>query len=200
MKQLPTANAADLCDQIQKDIVANLATCNIDVSKPQYPIILSKVQGLLVKWLGENFAIIGDYLQKFHSGDITHDELIKMVGGTLVDFEIEQNALKQSMVSQRNAGRKENTGNAGIVFSTIHSAKGLEFDHVLLLYRNQNNMKEEDKRMYYVGLTRAKKSEYILSYDTVKTALVETRYEKVMQRLPVTQVVSASGQDMTAVS
>ena len=38
--------------------------------------------------------------------------------------------------------------------------------------------------MYYVALTRAKKSEYVLAYDTVLNALVQTRYDTIMSRLP----------------
>ena len=200
MKALPTTNAADLCDQVRTDIIANLSACNIHATNPQYPQIYAKVCGLIDKWEKDSTAVIADYLQQFHAGTITHDKLIEIVGDTLVDFEIEQNALKQTMVSQRNAVRKTSTDQADFVFSTIHSAKGLEFDHVIVLYQNENNMSEEDKRMYYVALTRAKKSEYVVGYGTVVKALLVSRYENATQRLPVSLVMNANGQVASVVN
>lgn len=43
-----------------------------------------------------------------------------------------------------------------IVVSTIHKAKGKEFDHVFLLLARGSALSEEDKRKIYVALTRAK--------------------------------------------
>ncbi len=42
-----------------------------------------------------------------------------------------------------------------IVVSTIHKSKGMEFDKVFLLV-NKNPTKDMEKRLYYVGMTRAK--------------------------------------------
>ncbi len=42
-----------------------------------------------------------------------------------------------------------------IVVSTIHKSKGMEFEKVYLLV-NENPSDDEDKRLYYVGMTRAK--------------------------------------------
>ena len=42
-----------------------------------------------------------------------------------------------------------------VIISTIHKSKGMEFDKVYLLV-NQNPTKDEDKRLFYVGMTRAK--------------------------------------------
>ncbi len=49
----------------------------------------------------------------------------------------------------------------GVLVSTIHSAKGLEFDHVLVLggirnAPNGNRSAEEERRLYYVAMTRAR--------------------------------------------
>ncbi|SKA00983.1 UvrD-like helicase C-terminal domain-containing protein [Sediminibacterium ginsengisoli] len=43
-----------------------------------------------------------------------------------------------------------------ILVSTIHKAKGKEFDHVYLLLDGMNISTDEDKRQLYVGITRAK--------------------------------------------
>ena len=43
-----------------------------------------------------------------------------------------------------------------IVVSTIHKAKGHEFDHVLMLVNHPEHPTDEKLRQYYVGITRAK--------------------------------------------
>lgn len=43
-----------------------------------------------------------------------------------------------------------------IYISTIHKAKGKEFDNILLLWENAIPSTDEEKRAFYVGITRAK--------------------------------------------
>jgi ATP-dependent DNA helicase RecQ len=50
-----------------------------------------------------------------------------------------------------------------IVVSTIHKSKGMEFDKVYLLV-NQNPSKDVEKRLFYVGMTRAKDELNIIRY------------------------------------
>lgn len=60
----------------------------------------------------------------------------------------------------------------GITVSTLHSIKGLEYDHVYILDVNEGNIPyrkalmeedlEEERRMFYVGMTRAKKRLHLL--------------------------------------
>ena len=56
---------------------------------------------------------------------------------------------------------------SNITLSTIHSCKGLEFDHVIIVdlfngilpsadAKKSNEIAEEDRRLFYVGITRAK--------------------------------------------
>ncbi|MBR3431847.1 MAG: RecQ family ATP-dependent DNA helicase [Clostridia bacterium] len=45
-----------------------------------------------------------------------------------------------------------------VTISTIHKAKGREFDHVSLVLNDEGARDDEDRRRIYVGLTRAKKS------------------------------------------
>lgn len=51
--------------------------------------------------------------------------------------------------------------NEAVYVSTIHKSKGREFDSVYLLLKNKTATREEEKRMIYVALTRAKDSLYI---------------------------------------
>ncbi len=49
----------------------------------------------------------------------------------------------------------------GLYLGTVHSAKGLEFRHVVLLDGGWNTDEEEleaERRLYYVGMTRAEQT------------------------------------------
>ena len=48
-----------------------------------------------------------------------------------------------------------------VLVSTIHKAKGREFDTVYLMLKNQKLEQDEEKRKLYVAMTRAKQSLYI---------------------------------------
>ena len=58
--------------------------------------------------------------------------------------------------------QRERVSDGSIYLSTVHSAKGLEFDHVIMLGNwersSKSTDKEEERRLYYVGMTRARKT------------------------------------------
>ena len=60
-------------------------------------------------------------------------------------------------------GRQIRRRQRGLLLLTAHSAKGLEFDHVIVLDGDWNrlgggNDPDEERRLYYVAMTRAKKT------------------------------------------
>ncbi len=80
--------------------------------------------------------------------------------------------------------KQGSSSRSGIVLSTVHSAKGMEFDHVLLCdCRNgilpsitephkgktytetEREQIEEERRLFYVGITRAKKLLEIVTWE-----------------------------------
>ena len=86
----------------------------------------------------------------------------------LMDF-LEQVALVESEYSQH---EKETKDNRRLVLMTLHQAKGLEFDHVFIVGVEEGLLPhsrsiddqfqlEEERRLFYVGITRAKKTLYI---------------------------------------
>ena len=107
----------------------------------------------------------------------------------------------------------EGRQDGGIVLSTIHSAKGMEFDHVILCdaengilpsvyepsaggkYTEEElSEREEDRRLFYVAVTRAKKKLSLVTYESAFgkktagfdfiTALLGQRPEKKDAGLP----------------
>jgi len=64
-------------------------------------------------------------------------------------------------------GRTSSLGN-GIFLSTVHSVKGLEFDHVFILADNWQQKEgddlEEERRLYYVAMSRARETLHLFEY------------------------------------
>lgn len=94
---------------------------------------------------------------------------------TLPDFAARLKRLESIMASS-----KRNRGANAVTFSTFHSAKGLEFEHVFMIdlvegiIPSQEDIRSYDKgetaqmeeavRLFYVGMTRAKSRLELLSY------------------------------------
>lgn len=118
---------------------------------------------------------------------MTTAQMLEEVKKLMIDFEIKRNAVMKSVISARNAEWKkaQNVDNAKFILSTIHSAKGLEFDNVIVLYESESaaSVDEATKRMYYVAFTRAKKKEYIFAYDTMAYPKICGDYEKILDDL-----------------
>ena len=83
---------------------------------------------------------------------------------------------------KRLAQEKRRNQNA-VTFATLHSAKGLEFTKVYLIDVNEGVMPykkavlkqdvEEERRLFYVGMTRAKESLTICSVKKMRGKEVE---------------------------
>lgn len=85
---------------------------------------------------------------------------------------IEEYAEEIQKIRQQKQEQKE-----GVLLATLHSAKGLEYEHVYLVDVNEGVMPykkavleqeiEEERRMFYVGMTRAKKDLHLFSTKQV---------------------------------
>ena len=63
--------------------------------------------------------------------------------------------------------KKQEQEREGVLISTLHGVKGLEYDNVYIMNVNEGSMPyrkavleahlEEERRLFYVGMTRAKK-------------------------------------------
>lgn len=72
--------------------------------------------------------------------------------------------------------RREQRIGTGLLLSTVHGAKGMEYDHVIILGGNWSPGAakiEEERRLYYVGMTRARKTLTLLRRRDTRHRIVE---------------------------
>ena len=185
---LPTQSIDVLMQRLNQDITGYVQNSrSVNPQAPNYQVIMKKVSSYLVEWQAESWRLIEAELYRFQSGQIKQEQLCETIAQSLIDLEIAKNGLAQTLSSTKNAKRKTDTANANILLCTIHSAKGLEFDNTVVIYDNNNKISQEEMRMYYVALTRAKNAEYVLAYGetTEKTALICKYYKSALNSLPV---------------
>ncbi len=141
------------------------------------------IQNMLGDFHKQYGNLIATYEYQVSQKIITKDQMRDQVKDLMLKYEINLNSIKQSLNAKDNElNRKDTSGD--FILSTIHSAKGLEFDNVIVIYRCDNNMDEPEKRMYYVAMTRAMKTEYVCAYGTIKYPKISVDYAKTISRLP----------------
>lgn len=79
--------------------------------------------------------------------------------------------------------------NATVVVSTIHKAKGREFDDVYMLLSDRPYKNEQLFRQYYVGITRAKKRLFIHSNGDLFAHMSTDKYQDDNQQYPMPEEI-----------
>lgn len=143
---------------------------------------IDNLQDFIRKWLTSEDTTLRNWTKQAKAKNITKDELREYVKDNMLDFEIKTNAIKQRLLSGKNEDLKD-TESKDFIISTIHGVKGLEFDNVIVLIKNSELNKEDCKRLYYVALTRAIKSEYVIAYDTIKEPVIVSAYNEELEKL-----------------
>ena len=142
-----------------------------------YEEVKDKIDSFTTEELMEKIFESVGFLKMFDSedpDDFSRLENIKELKSVAVSFPkllefLEQVALVESEYSQH---EKETRNNRRLVLMTLHQAKGLEFDHVFIVGVEEGLLPhsrsiddqfqlEEERRLFYVGITRAKKALYI---------------------------------------
>jgi len=106
-----------------------------------------------------------EYLLKNEAGAQVLGELMEMAGG----FDSIQEFLKFADGYSREMERSGDSGE-GVVLSTIHGVKGLEYRNVIIVNCREGNIPhsnsqsniEEERRIFYVGVTRAADNLWLL--------------------------------------
>jgi len=99
----------------------------------------------------DDFKLVGDLLAEY---DSLHNFIVNLILDPVVDM---------------HKGK-----NPKVILTTIHSSKGLEFDYVYYFhthdwYKNYDvESLEEDRRLFYVGISRAKDHLFVFDHSEIK--------------------------------
>lgn len=172
---------ADAAFVISRGIIDNLENLMGRNAVKMAPIVAKSVSF----WWTSQAATINGWVALHTAGTLSTGDFFMQLMRNLLDYEIDQNGMKQNILNQQNRDRKEQnaTNKARLTVSTIHGAKGLEFDNVVVLHQYDTAIAEDRKRMFYVAFTRAMKSEYILSFGKQKKPAIESDYRLIAQAL-----------------
>ena len=157
----------DILTTIVKDIENKLVT----IYKSRVDMMRTSSQYQISDWLNQQSKSVLFIQNMYRAGKISHQKMMDKVRDNLIQYEINNNAIRQSLLRQEQdqVDKEEMIKNADILVSTVHSVKGLEFDHVVYLHRNSKTDNEEEKRIDYVALTRAKETELVIDVYTNKS-------------------------------
>ena len=132
-------------------------------SKLPYLTSFAAIQRL-VRYMG-----YGDYLQEQHGDTAKLDILLSLANQTPMvgQFLLHLRELKDHIET------REPRPDGPLVQSTIHASQGLEYDRVILIdavdgllpSADEDEELEEERRLFYVGTTRAKKQLEFLCYE-----------------------------------
>lgn len=156
---------SDVIDIIAKDIDSKL----YNIYKGRTESMRNASRNQINNWVLEEGKNIKFLHNQFKKNLISNSEMMNKIRDNMIDYEVHKNVIRQSLLKQEQdqMDKEELIKNSNILISTVHSVKGLEFDHVVYLHRNADNTRsklnlEEEKRIDYVSLTRAKKTELIV--------------------------------------
>lgn len=146
------------------------------------------IEGQLIDWWSNNSALIDGWLRLVDAGVMTAEEFFGKLAQSILDHEVSNNTIRQSLLNQKNAQRKAEMAarDPKLMVSTIHGVKGMEFDNVIVILEPEtdHSMKDEPyKRLLYVALTRARKSEMVLAGVKDVKQRIEIAYKSIVEAL-----------------
>lgn len=146
------------------------------------------------EWWTASALTIQGWVYEYQAGIITKEVFFDRLKKCILDHEIRHNSIRDALMHRNNEERKIRNleTKADLIVSTVHGVKGLEFDNVVVIYKDQSDMSEEKKRLYYVAFTRAKNSLFVLSHGTTLSARIVSDYNRIVDSL----TNPASGNDV----
>lgn len=133
-------------------------------------LILSKKISFIYKYLGYK-SYISNFSKRYKEEVVNKDLFVE----SFINFTKDLNDKKDFEDKVNKLNRYINNNNSNIILSSIHKSKGLEYDTVFIINLNENEFPmigdgddynknlEEERRVMYVAMTRAKKELFLLS-------------------------------------
>lgn len=131
--------------------------------------------------VGESLDKLLVYIENFLVKSLNYsNDMKKFLTDITKDYKINKIDI-QELYNDLGLDQKEDSSDkdSNIILSTVHAAKGSEHDIVMLLWCNQYDPQpnrdydiEEERRLFYVGVTRAKHELY-LTYNTRKPLFIK---------------------------
>lgn len=137
------------------------------------------------EWWTASALTIQGWVYEYQASIITKEVFFDRLKKCILDHEIRHNSIRDALMHRNNEERKIRNleTKADLIVSTVHGVKGLEFDNVVVVYKDQSDMTEEKKRLYYVAFTRAKNSLFVLSHGTTLSARIVSDYNLIVDSL-----------------
>lgn len=137
------------------------------------------------EWWTASALTIQGWVYEYQAGIITKEVFFDRLKKCILNHEIRHNSIRDALMHRNNEERKIRNleTKADLIVSTVHGVKGLEFDNVVVVYKDQSDMTEEKKRLYYVAFTRAKNSLFVLSHGTTLSARIVSNYNLIVDSL-----------------
>ncbi len=166
-------------DELSKDRIFKLGKRKWEKFKNLYDKIKNKIQSITTEQVINRIFEETGYLEFYDEKDpedFSRLENIKELKSVAIRFPDIGNFLEQVALveSEYFESEKRNVGEEGIKLMTLHQSKGLEFDTVFITGVEEGLLPhsrsiddffqlEEERRLFYVGITRARHRLYILS-------------------------------------
>ena len=176
---------------------------------------LCELQGIPVEMANEDFSgfwhlretrALRDWLygrdsQLVRSGDLAHwlrtqpqGPWVKLLEKAVAEYGLEtggtETALDQFIEWLAEWGREFRRRQGGLLLTTAHSAKGLEFDHVVVLDgawdgNGHGEDRDASRRLYYVAMTRARQTLTLMRFAGQHSFLADLQTTSSVLRRPV---------------
>lgn len=172
------SDETSFADTVKENVLSQLEDLTSSVDRVKDSVIRQ-----LDRWKESNTCALSLAYSNWKQGSVDDAHLVSVVQESLLGAEIDHNNMSRHVITNLNDEEEQQIAaqNALLVFSTIHSAKGLEFDNVVVVLEDDADMSEEKKRLYYVALTRAKKRECIIALEPQSAFPIQERYTKAVQ-------------------
>lgn len=154
----------------------NIEFCYSIKSSSGFPMIKIREIQFLIDYLTENkrqsqqpSVLKQEILGRFHHKNIWTaqveqilDEWCRITPDMEISLSRARDFVLETLLEER---REQKTGH-GVFMGTVHSVKGMEYPYVFIVDGGwTHRAMEEERRLFYVGMTRAKKSLYLCYLD-----------------------------------